>query len=123
MARIHSDFILLYTGRNIISAKNAGGLSINEMKYFLFVSFNSSLNHNALYDSLIAVQESLEQLVEGENLNLKFEEIPSAENLDKHFVVHEDYYGGLSNGTWFHIQQTTGENILKTFRPEMGSLT
>ena len=55
------------------------------MKYFLFVSFNSSLNHNALYDSLIAVQESLEQLVEGENLNLKFEEIPSAEELDKHF--------------------------------------
>ena len=73
------------------------------MKYFLFVSFNSRLNHNALYDSLIAVQESLEQLVEGENL--------SVEDLDKHFVVHDDYYGGLSNGTWFHIQETSDENI------------
>ena len=81
------------------------------MKYFLFVSFNSGFNHNALYDSLIAVQESLEQLVEGENLNLKFEEIPSAEDLDKHFVVYDDYYGGLSNGTWFHIQETSDENI------------
>ena len=72
VARMHSGFILLYTGRNIINAKNTGGLTINEMKYFLFVSFNSGLNHNALYDSLLAVCESLEQLVDEEGLDRRF---------------------------------------------------
>ena len=76
------------------------------MQYFLFISFSSGLNHNALYESLIAVRESLEQLVDEEGLNRKFEEIPRVGELEKHFDgLHDDYYAGLSNGTWFHIQE------------------
>ncbi|HBR15011.1 MAG TPA: hypothetical protein DD723_05655 [Candidatus Omnitrophica bacterium] len=84
------------------------------MKYFLFISFNSGLNHNALYESLIAVRESLEQLVVDEGLNVEAEGIPKAEDLIKHFELGDDYVGGLSNGDWFHIQETSDENIQKT---------
>lgn len=88
------------------------------MKYFLFVSFRIELDHNALYGSLSALRESLEQLVYEENLDIEFEEIPQVEDLKKHFSFHDDFYGGLSNGTWFHIQETRDENILKTFEKE-----
>ncbi len=81
------------------------------MKYFLFISLKSGLNHNALYDSLIAVRESLEQLVVDEWLNVEAEDISKAEDLIKHFELGDDYIGGLSNGDWFHIQETTDENI------------
>lgn len=83
------------------------------MKYFLFISFHSGLDHNALYGSLLAVQESLEQLVDEEELDRDCEEIPKVKDLENHFVLNDDFYGRLSNGTWFHIQETSDENILR----------
>ena len=88
------------------------------MKYFLFISFRIGLDHNALYGSLSALRDSLEQLVYEENLDIEFEEIPQVEELRKHFDSHDDFYGGLSNGTWFHIQETTDESIMRTLAGE-----
>ena len=52
-----------------------------------------------------------------EGLDIEFEEIPRAGELEKYFDgLNDDYYGGLSNGTWFHIQESLYEytRILKT---------
>lgn len=84
------------------------------MKYFFFISFNSGLCHNALYDSLLAVRESLEQLVDEEGLDRRYEEIPKEEDLEKHFSSSDDFTGYLSNETWFHIQETSDESIRRT---------
>lgn len=89
------------------------------MKYFLFISFDSGLNHNALYESLLAVRESLEQLVDEEGLEREDEEIPELEDLEKHFGFNDDFCGGISNGTWFHIQEVPDENILRVFKTEV----
>ena len=87
------------------------------MKYFLFVSFNTGLDHNALYGSLVAVRESLEQLATEEGLDETLEVIPKPGELEKHFEsLKDDFYGGLSNGTWFHIQEVPEENILEVFK-------
>ena len=91
------------------------------MKYFLFISFSSSLCHNALYDSLLAIRESLEQLVDEEGLDRRHEEIPKEEDLEKHFRFNDDFTGYLSNETWFHIQETSDENIRRTLGKELVS--
>lgn len=88
------------------------------MKYFLFISFDSGLDHNALYGSLLAVRESLEQLVSEEELDTELEEIPTVDDLKKYFELHDDFYGGLSNGDWFHIQEATDEYVLRAFKKE-----
>lgn len=82
------------------------------MKYLLFICFVSGLKHNALYESLYAVQDSLTQLAEEEGLNVTNEEIPTITDLEKHFYFNDDYSGGLSNGTWFHIQELTVRNYI-----------
>lgn len=84
----------------------------NNMKYFLFISFHSGLGHNALYNSLFTLRESLEQLVDDEELDKDFEEIPTVEDLKNHFLSRDDFWGGLSNGTYFHIQEATDEYVL-----------
>ena len=91
------------------------------MKYFLFISFNSGLCHNALYDSLLAVHESLNQLVDEESLDRRYEEIPEEADLEKHFAFSDDFAGYLSNETWFHIQETSDENIRRTLGKELVS--
>ncbi len=75
------------------------------MKYLLFICFASGLKHNAVYESLFVVQDSLKQLAEEEGLNVANEEIPIVADLEKHFDFNDDYNGVLSNGTWFHIQE------------------
>lgn len=89
------------------------------MKYFLFISFRSGLVHNVLYESLLAVRESLRQLVDEENLVVDSEELPEAEDLKNHFASNDYFCGALSNGTWFHIQETPDENIERFFRKEL----
>ena len=75
------------------------------MKYLLFVSFNSGLMHNCIYDTLSHVHESVEQLVVGEEeLDLEKEEIPTLRDLRKHLKDNDDYIGYLTNNTCYHIQ-------------------
>ncbi len=83
------------------------------MKYLLFISFNSRLKHNAVYETLSIVRESLEQLVEEEELNIDHEEIPLLVDLEKHLCFNDDYEGILSNGTWFHIQELSVRNYIR----------
>jgi len=74
------------------------------MNYFLFVNFNSGLMHNAVYEKLEHVLESVERLVEDEKLDVKIEEIPNITELKKCLNKNDDYLGYLSNGAWYHIQ-------------------
>lgn len=83
------------------------------MKYLLFISFNSGLKHNAVYESLPIVRESLQQLVGEEGLNSRSEYLSGARDLEKHLFSNDDYEGCLSNGTWFHIQKLCDKNYIK----------
>lgn len=74
------------------------------MKYLLFISFSNGLMHNCIYNNLTGLCESLEQLVQEEELNLKMEEIPTPRGLKRHLSEHDDYIGKLTNNTWYHIQ-------------------
>lgn len=80
------------------------------MQYFLFVNFNSGLMHNTMHKTLKDVLESVEQLVGDEDLNFKNEELLNIRGLKKHLNKYDDYFGQLSNGTWYHIQP---KNIFK----------
>ena len=82
------------------------------MKYLLFICFASGLKHNAVYDDLFVVQDSLTQLAEEEGLNVNNEEIAKKIDIEKHFAFNDDYTGILSNGTWFHIQELTVRNYI-----------
>ncbi len=85
------------------------------MKYLLFICFASGLKHNAVYESLSVVQDSLSQLAEEERLNVVNEEIPTVSDLEKNFYFNDDYNGILSNGTWFHIQELTVRNYIGNY--------
>ena len=74
------------------------------MKYLLFTNFSTGLKHNSEYNSLKAVYESIQQLVEDENLDIKAEMPQYIEEIEKHLDENDDYVGQLSNGTWYHIQ-------------------
>lgn len=74
------------------------------MKYLFFISFDNGLLHNAIYNSLDNVFESVTQLIEEENLDAKKETVPTPDDLKKHLDEHDDYSGQISNGTWYHIQ-------------------
>lgn len=83
------------------------------MKYFLFVKFNSGLMHNAMHKTLRDVLESVKQLINEEALNIKKAELPNVCVLKKHLNKYDDYFGQLSNGTWYHIQP---KNIFETIK-------
>jgi len=83
------------------------------MKYLLFISFNNGLNHNAAYENLAILHESITQLIEEEKLNAKQENVPSFSELSNHFKNEEDFFHPLSNGTWFHIQELTERNFIR----------
>jgi hypothetical protein len=83
------------------------------MKYLLFISYESGLMHNAVYENLPILHDSVNQLAEEENLNLKSESLPSLNELEKHFMKNEDYFNSLSNETWYHIQEFTERNYIK----------
>lgn len=74
------------------------------MKYFLFINFNSGLMHNNLYKTVRDLHESIIQLVQEEKLKTDQENIPSASIIKKYLEKSDDYFGQLSNGTWYHIQ-------------------
>lgn len=83
------------------------------MKYLFFVNFNSGLMHNAVYESLRDVLESIKQLIYDEELSVKSEEVPSIHELKNYLNRCDDYSGRLSNGTWFHIQPQNIFEIVK----------
>ena len=83
------------------------------MKYLLFIYFNSGLKHNAVYQNLSILHESIEQLIEEEELNIKEVKIISFSELENYFKNEEDFSYQLSNGTWFHIQELTERNYIK----------
>lgn len=83
------------------------------MKYFLFVNFNSGLMHNATHRTLKDILESIKQLIGDEELNIKKERLPNVYGLKKHLNKYDDYFGRLSNGTWYHIQP---KNIFETIK-------
>lgn len=74
------------------------------MKYLLFINFNNGLMHNSIYNTLNDVYESITQLVQEEKLETNTEGIPSEYNMKRHLQKNDDYFGNLSNGTWYHIQ-------------------
>lgn len=74
------------------------------MKYLLFISFNTGLLHNNIYNSLNDLCESLMQLAEDEGLDVKAEEIPTFHNLRNYLREEDDYVGRFTNNTWYHIQ-------------------
>ena len=74
------------------------------MKYLLFINFNNGLMHNNVYDALSDIRESIEQLVLDEELENAKETIPTADGIKRHLEKFDDYFGQLSNGTWYHIQ-------------------
>jgi len=67
----------------------------------LFINYNSGLKHNAIYENLQNIYESIEQLRLEENLS---EEIPTVEFLKTYLENEDDYLHTFSNNTWFHIQ-------------------
>lgn len=74
------------------------------MKYLLFINFNTGLKHNAIHKKLEHVLESVQQLVENEDLDIEKEKLPSISELKEGLNKDDDFCGHLSNGTWFHIQ-------------------
>lgn len=74
------------------------------MKYLLFINFASELKHNSQYNTLGEVCESVQQLIEDENLDIKKECLPSLDKVKRCLEDNDDYFGQLSNGTWYHIQ-------------------
>jgi len=81
-----------------------------ETKYLFFINFNSGLKHNALYQDLETLQNSIKQLFEEEEQDLA--SIPSLENIENHLKDEEEYFQMLENETWFHIQELTDENYI-----------
>ena len=88
------------------------------MKYLLFISFNSGLKHNAVYENLAILHESINQLVEEEKLIAKKEKMPSFSELENHFKSEEDFFHSLSNGTWFHTQELSERNFIRDKIPQ-----
>jgi len=74
------------------------------MNYLLFVNFNNGLMHNAVYEKLEDVLESVEQLVRDEGLDVESEKLLNIARLKESLNENDDYFEQLSNGTWYHIQ-------------------
>ena len=74
------------------------------MKYLLFISFNSGLMHNKIYDTLNDLRESVAQFVEDEGLDVETEKLPSSGDLRRYLQKNDDYFQELSNGGWYHVQ-------------------
>jgi hypothetical protein len=68
--------------------------------------------HNAVYMNLNSLKQSIQQLIEDENLNNTDKTI-SVTALRKHFKKEDDYYQILSNGTWLHIMELNEYNFIK----------
>ena len=60
--------------------------------------------HNNIYNTLDDVCESLKQLVQDEDLKIENEKTPQPYNLSKYLEKHDDYFGQLTNDTWYDIQ-------------------
>lgn len=83
------------------------------MKYLLFISFNNGLKHNAVYENLSILHESILQLIEEEGIKIENEKILTISELENHFKNEEDFFHPLSNGIWFHIQELSERNYIK----------
>ncbi|MCX6791141.1 MAG: hypothetical protein NTV62_03045 [Candidatus Gribaldobacteria bacterium] len=83
------------------------------MKYLLFVKFNTGLMHNAVHEKLEHALESVEQLIENEDLDIKNENLLSISELKDSLNKNNDFCGYLSNGTWFHIQPQNVFEVVK----------
>ncbi len=88
------------------------------MKYLLFIFYNNGLKHNAVYENLAVLHESINQLIEEENLIVRKEKLPSFSELENHFKSEEDFFHSLSNGTWFHIQELSERNFIRDRIPQ-----
>ncbi len=60
--------------------------------------------HNSEYNALDEACESVEQLIQDENLDIQKENTPCVDSVKKYLENNDDYFGQLSNGTWYHIQ-------------------
>jgi len=83
------------------------------MKYLLFINYITGLKHNAVYKNIEYLQESITQLIEEEDLNIKTEKKLTIEELVSYFKTEDDLYVQFSNGTWYHIQELTGKNYIR----------
>jgi len=77
---------------------------MKNIKYLLFINFNSGLMHNKVYDTLNSLHESVAQFVADEELDAEVEELPSIGDLRRHLQKNDDYFRELPNGNWYHIQ-------------------
>ncbi|MEY4904714.1 MAG: hypothetical protein RLZZ292_2529 [Bacteroidota bacterium] len=69
--------------------------------YLFFISYNSGLMHNALYETFEEVYESIEQLITEEELPDKL--LPG-NDLQQYLSENDDFRLDFSNGTWCHLQ-------------------
>lgn len=83
------------------------------MNYLLFVNFNNGLMHNAIHKTLGDVLESVKQLIHDEGLSVRNERVPDVHRLKNHLNRCDDYFGQLSNDTWFHVQPQNVFEIIK----------
>lgn len=72
--------------------------------YFLFVSFQSGLKHNHLYDDIVSAYDEISVICEEECFINTSEIIPSFPQLNQHLQVNDDFEMHLPNGTWIHLQ-------------------
>ncbi|MBS4027935.1 MAG: hypothetical protein KGZ58_04775 [Ignavibacteriales bacterium] len=83
------------------------------MKYLLFISFPNGLMHNALYENLFIVQDSIVQLAEEDGYKIDVDNIPLTSKFEEHFKQNDDFFFELTTGVWFHLQQLSERNHIK----------
>ena len=69
--------------------------------------------HNAIYKKLEDILESIRELIQDEGLDLKSENILNIAELKEYLNKYDDYFGQLSNDTWYHIQP---KNVFETIK-------
>jgi hypothetical protein len=74
------------------------------MKYLLFISSHNRLLHNAVYDTIEAVAESIAQLAKEEDTTFSDGRPLSTQELKDHLMSEDDFVGHLANGTRYHVQ-------------------
>lgn len=69
--------------------------------------------YNAVHNKLEYVLESVEQLMEDDDLDIENENLPTLCELKERLNKDDDFCAYLSNGTWFHIQPQNVFEVVK----------
>lgn len=69
--------------------------------YLLFISYNSGLMHNSIFETIKAAHQSIEQLIQEEQILNAF---VSLNDLILKLAENDDIKVEFANKTWFHLQ-------------------